>query len=189
MSAKPRWVLPVVLLAMIATVSAGIVARQLYFDPDSSPVAVLPSENQVPPDEQPGPATVEATKDAADHPLYDDLRGVLQAYFDAINTRNYDQWRHVVTAGRVKEEPERKWRESYESTRDGTIVMWRIETGANDSARVLLSFTSTQNEDKAPIELPLGCLRWRLIWAFVVEDGAWKIDVGETNFIPQHQGC
>jgi hypothetical protein len=189
MSAKPRWVLPVVLIAMIATVSAGIVARQLYFDPGTAPAAVLPSENQVPSAEQPGPSTVEATKDAAEHPLYDDLRGVLQTYFDSINAKDYDLWRTVVTAHRIKEEPEKKWRSDFESSRDGTIVIWRIETGANDSARVLLSFTSTQNIDHAPIELPVGCVRWRLIWAFAVEDGNWKLDVGPSNLTPQHNGC
>jgi hypothetical protein len=183
-----RWLLPVVLVAMIATAAGALAARDVYTEPDRS-VAVAPSQGQVPPGEQPGDTKVTATKDAGDHPLYGTVRELLQTLFDAINARRYDQWRTVVTRNRVQREPETRWRENYRTTRDGTIVVHRIELGPEDTARVLLSFTSVQDPQLAPPELPEPCIRWRVVWPLVVENGAWKLDVGITNTAPQHDAC
>jgi hypothetical protein len=183
-----RWVLPVVLVVMIATAAGAVVARQLYTTPESS-AAVLPDERSVPADQQPGSPVVVSTKDAADHPLYETVRALLQTNFDAINGKHYDQWRSVVTDRRGKNQPEKDWLAAYRSTRDGTIVVRRIESGPADNARVLVSFTSLQDVNDAPQELQQHCIRWWVILPLIVEDGAWKIDSGPTNTAPQHETC
>jgi hypothetical protein len=184
-----RWVLPVVLVAMIATAAGAIVARQIYASPEPSPSAIRPNESQLPPGEQPGSTTVGGTKDATAHPLYETVRALLQTHFDAINGKRYDQWRSVVTERRAKNQPERDWRTAYRSTRDGTIVVQRIETGPVDTARVLLSFTSVQDVRDAPLELPEHCIRWRAVFPMVLESGVWKLDSGPASSAPQHDAC
>lgn len=184
-----RWLLPVVVLVVIATGAAALVARQIYAEPEPAPPSAVVGDERVPPGEQPGDATVHATKDVTAHPLYDTVRGVLQTYFDAINARDYVRWRTVVTSKRMRNEPERDWRVAYRSTRDGNIVIHRIESGPPGTARVLLSFTSVQSPEDAPLELPEPCIRWRVVFPFAEEDGDWKLDSGLTSSAPQHQKC
>lgn len=183
-----RWVLPVVLVAMIATAVGALVARQIYAEPETSPSVVLPSDHPLPPNEQPGDTTVAGTSDATEHPLYETVRQLLQTYFDAINDRRYEQWRTVVTRNLGKI-PEEKWRADYRSSKDGSIVVRRIETGPPNTARVLVSFTSVQDLEHAPYELPAECIHWRLVLPFTVEDGTWKLDTGMTNVASQHEAC
>jgi hypothetical protein len=184
-----RWVLPVVLFVAIATAAGALVARPLYTQPGASPAAVLPNEDPIPPGQQPGDRTVAATKDAAEHPLYEEIHQALQTFFDAVNTRDYNRWLTVVTKNRATKELEPAWRRNYRSTQDGSIVVHRIETGPDDTARVLLSFTSVQDPKDAPVELAEPCIRWRLVWPFVFENDAWKLDAGVTNTAPQHDRC
>src|SRR5256885_2077815 len=104
-----RWVLPAVLVVMIATAAGAVIARQLYAPEPASPSAVLPDAHSTPAADQPGSSDVLSTKDATDHPLYDTVRTLLQTYFDAINGKHYDQWRAVVTDRRAKNQPEKDW--------------------------------------------------------------------------------
>jgi hypothetical protein len=185
-----RWVLPVVLVTLIVTAAATIVARQLYAEPTPAAAGgVLPGTQTVPPEQQPGDATVVATKDAAAHPLYPTVRELLQTYFDAINARRYDHWQTVVSQRRANNEPERAWRMAYRSTKDGNIVVQRIELGPGGSALVLLGFTSVQDLEDAPLELHERCIRWRIVLPLVQENHAWKIDSGPPGAAPQHEGC
>jgi hypothetical protein len=185
-----RWVLPVVLVVMIITAAGAVVARQLYAAPEpSSPAIVLPDQRSIAAAEQPGPPVVMPTKDAADHPLYETVRTLLQTYFDSINGKHYDQWRSVVIDRRAKNQPEHDWLIAYRTTRDGSIVVQRIESGPADSTRVLLSFTSVQDLKDAPQELPLRCIRWRVIFPLTLESGTWKLDAGPTSAAPQHDNC
>lgn len=189
-SVKARWVIPVVLVVVIVTAVAGFVARQLYAAPDPDPPsAILPNERAIPPDQQPGSPTVQATKDATAHPLYETVRQLLQTYFDAINGQNYRGWRAAVTTKRAQNQPEDQWRTAYKSTRDGSIVVHRIESGAVGSARVMLGFTSVQNLEDAPLELPERCIRWKVVFPVTIEDREWKLDSGPTSATPQHQKC
>lgn len=185
---RPRWVLPVVLVVVIVTAAAGLVARAVYTRPADEAAAAVPP-NQTPPAEEPGDATVTATTDAGAHPLYETMRGLLQTYFDSINGRHYDQWRTVVSARRARLQPDKDWRVAYQSTKDGSIVMYRIETGPPDTARILLSFTSVQDPRDAPPELPEHCIRWKVVFPVAFEDNAWKLDSGPTSSAPQHEKC
>ncbi|EWC61445.1 hypothetical protein UO65_3298 [Actinokineospora spheciospongiae] len=188
-----RWVLPVVLVAVVLTAVAGLLAREFYLDPvtrTSPPAsAVVPTESAVPAAAQPGPRDVRGTADAVGHPLYETTRQLLQTHFDAINGKNYDRWKTTVTDDRVKAMPEPDWQRNYATTTDGTIVVYRIETGPPNTARVLLTFVSKQDPADAPPELPVDCIRWSVVYPLILTGGQWRLDMTATGASPQHDPC
>jgi hypothetical protein len=187
---RQLWLVPVLLVTVIATAVGGLLARDLYREPErAEPRVVLPTQTSVPPEEQPGSKTVGGTLDATAHPLFNPARETLQTYFDAINSGDYGLWTTVVTDSRIRTQPEEKWQTSYQSTQDGSIVIHRIELAEEDTARVLLKFTSVQDPKDAPPELPVRCIRWRVVFPLVEEDTGWKIDSGPTTVSPQHEAC
>jgi hypothetical protein len=189
-SPRQLWLLPVLLITVIATALGALVARSLYTDePPVVPAAVEPSSTAVPPSEQPGPREVKGTADATTHPMFSTLQPLLQRYFDAINAKDYDAWTETVTSERVTTQPEEKWFVDYATTQDGSIVMYRIEATGEDTARVLLQFTSTQDLANAPQELPAKCIHWNVVWAFEKERGDWRLAAGSTSATPQHEAC
>ncbi|WP_228769750.1 hypothetical protein [Actinokineospora alba] len=188
---RQPWLWPAVLVAVVLTATASLLARELYADDRNAPPpsAILPSAGALPPGEQPGHRDVRGTRDAIQHPMYETVRQLLQTYFDAINGKNYERWRTTVTADRIKNMPEETWRASYRSTQDGSIVVYRIETGPRGSARVMLTFISKQDVADAPLELPEPCIRWHVIFPLTVEADVWKLDAGPTGASPQHEKC
>jgi hypothetical protein len=190
-SPRQLWLLPVLLITVIATALGALLARGLYADPPPQPpAAVEPSPSStLPPNEQPGSPRVEGTVDATTHPLYSTLRPLLQQYFDAINAKDFASWAETVTKERLKTTNEDKWYADYDTTTDGSIVIYRIETGGDGSARVLLQFTSVQDVSDAPKELPKQCIHWNLVWPFLEERGEWKLSAGDTSRSPQHEAC
>lgn len=178
------------LITVIATALGALVTRDLYAEQEPLPPATAqPPSSEVPPSEQPGPPDVRGLPDATTHPLFRTLQSLLQRYFDAVNAKDYDQWSTTVTARRLKETPREVWMTDYATTRDGNIIVYRIETLGDDTARVLLRFTSTQDPEDAPPELPVSCIRWDLVWAFERERGEWLLAAGSTSKSPQHQAC
>lgn len=190
-SPRQLWLLPVLLITVIATAVAGLLARDLYSETPSAPppTVVGTSPSPKPSGEQPGPATVRGTADAAAHPLYWTLQPLLQTYFTAINDKDYERWSSVVTYERQTNQPEQKWQQEFRTTKDGNIVMHRIEARGDGTARVLLTFTSTQDVADAPQELPRPCIHWNVVWAFSTEDGDWKLAAGPASASPQHEPC
>jgi hypothetical protein len=188
---RQLWLIPVLVVVLALTAVGALIARDRYQEPEEPPqaTAVLPSTTSLPPAARPGSKTVVGTRDATGHPLYDQTRALLQSFFDAINARNYDQWRSAVTRDRAQQQPEEDWLKSYQSSRDGSIVIYRIELGQPGTARVLLSFVSTQDVRDAPPELPVACIRWHVVFALTVEDGTWRVDGGPTGTSPQHEEC
>jgi hypothetical protein len=184
-SPRQLWLLPVLLITVIATALGALVARGLYTDPDpSTPAAVEPSPSAVPPSEQPGPPEVRGTADATTHPLYNTLRPVLQQIHDAINTKDFASWAAVSTAARRAQTSEEAWRDDYSTTRDGTIVVYRIEIDEDKTVSVLMTFTSTQDPKKAPPEMPVSCIVWNVVWSFAEEKGQWKLGAGPSSRHP-----
>lgn len=184
------WLLPVLLITVIATALGALVARSVYADQTVTlPPAIEQSPSSVPPSEQPGPADVKGTTDATTHPLYRTVQPLLQRYFDAINSRNYEAWASTVTQERREAQPEPNWQGDYSTTRDGSIIVYRIEASGDGTARVLLQFTSTQDQADAPQELPVTCIQWNVVWAFAKERGEWKLAAGSTSASPQHEAC
>ncbi|GAA3051173.1 hypothetical protein [Actinokineospora globicatena] len=190
---RQRWLLPVILVAVVVAAAAAMVARELYatvaVERQAQPAPILPSAGTIPISAQPGPRDVRATQDATGHPLYETVRQLLQTYFDAINGKNYARWKTTVTDARVKDMPEDTWRAAYRTTQDGSIVVYRIETGPVSSARVLLTFVSKQDPADAPLELPAECIRWNVIFPLADVEGEWRIDAGPTGASPQHDRC
>ncbi|GAA4860974.1 hypothetical protein [Saccharopolyspora rosea] len=170
-----RRVLAVVLLAVVvlaAAAAGGLALRRLY--PDAAPERT----------EQPAPDGPEPLitfrPDVLAHPDFPTVRWVLETYFNAINFRQYDTWKTTVVRAKWRELPEKTWRQAYSSTHDGDVVLQRIEPDPDGTLRVMLTFTSTQDPDKAPSSAPSPCLRWNVVWLLVPEDGAFKLDVGNT---------
>lgn len=189
-SPRQLWLLPVLLITVIATALGALVARGVYTDPPPTlPPVVQPSSSSVPREEQPGPAAVQGTADATAHPLYRTLQPLLQTYFDAINEKDYARWAGTVTEERLAQQSEDKWHADYRTTRDGSIVMYRIEARGNGTARVLLRFTSTQEVEASPPELPAPCIHWNVVWAFARDRGEWKLAAGPTSATPKHEEC
>lgn len=187
---RQLWLLPVLLITVIATAIGGLVARTLYEERESGePDVVLPTETSVPPEEQPGPRVVRGTQDATAHPLYEPVRSVLQRYFDAINDGDYAAWTTTVTRNRVDLQPREAWERSYRSTKDGSVVVHRIELVGDGEARVLMTFTSVQDPADAPQELRVPCINWNVVFPLVRVDAGWKIDSGTTAASPQHEAC
>ncbi|MFC5287607.1 hypothetical protein ACFPM7_11150 [Actinokineospora guangxiensis] len=188
---RQTWLLPAVLIAVVVTAAGGLLARDLYAEsaPATTQRPVVPSTSAVPPSEQPGSRAVQGTEDAIRHPMYETVRQLLQTHFDAINGRSYERWMTTVTSTHIENRPEDDWRVAYRSTQDGSVVVHRIEAGPADRARVLLGFTSTQDLADTPPELPETCIRWRVVYALAVENGAWRIDAGTTGASPQHDPC
>jgi hypothetical protein len=189
---RPRqlWLLPVLLITVIATAVGGLLARTVYEDPGPPvPDPVVPSSTSLPPGDQPGSKVVEGTPDATQHPLYQALHELVQRHFDAINAHDYAAWQGTVTGKRMELLPQDKWEGDYQSTKDGSIVILRIEQGDEDTARVLMTFTSVQNPANAPPELKVGCIRWNVVYALVIEGDGWKLDASPASVAPQHERC
>lgn len=121
--------------------------------------------------------------------MHDAVLSLLQAYFDAINAKNYDAWRDTVTSQRLASTSRAEWLHNYHTTRDGSIVVYRIESGGVAALRVLLSFVSTQDPGAAPPDFPHTCIRWRVVFPLTLEGAGWKLDAGPTGASPQHDAC
>jgi hypothetical protein len=118
---------------------------------------------------EPGPATVVLVEDVALHPDADQIRKVLQRYFDAINAGDYQLWRTAVIPQWARDIGEGAWHGLYRSTLDGSIVVHRLEPRAGGGLVALTSFTSLQNPVDAPPELPVRCLRWWVSYPLIGE--------------------
>ncbi|MEU4670716.1 hypothetical protein AB0F91_22695 [Amycolatopsis sp. NPDC023774] len=189
--ARQRWLVPVLVVVLSITVGGGLLARELYRRPvvDTAGSIVPTTPTPVDKNDQPGPGDVKVTDDAARHPEGEAVRTVLQDYFDGINRHDYDQWTRSVSNARIADNPRTKWTSDYRSTKDGSILLYRIEPGAGSSLRVLVGFTSTQSSNEAPEALKEGCIRWRLVLPMILEGGGYKIDTVTGGTLPEQEKC
>jgi hypothetical protein len=171
--ARRGWgLLVVVLVVLVAAVGTGLLLRDLQGSAGSRgvrSVGGVVSKNAPPRAPEPGPATVVLLEDVALHPDADRIRKVLQKYFDAINTGDYQLWRTAVIPQWARDISESAWHGLYRSTLDGTIVVHRLEPRAGGGLVALTSFTSLQNPTDAPPELPVRCLRWWVSYPLIGE--------------------
>lgn len=130
------------------------------------------------PGKEPGSGRVELSPSAADHPDHAAVRILLQTHFNSINLKRYDRWKTTVVEEKQRRQPESAWREEYRTTRDGSIRIVRIMPGPDDSFRVLLTFTSTQDPSDAPPSMQVPCLRWRVVYPVVRESGGLRFGTG-----------
>ncbi|WP_307849432.1 hypothetical protein [Qaidamihabitans albus] len=185
-----RWLLPVLVVVVSLTVGGGLLTRELYHRPAAGEIAVSRSAtSSLPPGREPGSPRVELTADAAAHPDSERVRQVLQAHFDGINRRDYDLWASTVVEDRIRAQPRREWLANYRSTRDGSILVHRIELAPEERLNVLVGFTSTQDVADAPPELPETCIRWRLTLPLSLEGDRWKLDTVPAGTTPEREKC
>lgn len=173
------WLLPgLALLVVLVGVGAGFGVRQLAADPAGSPAPVTTVSNPRPSGPPPGPGIVQLSQDAQAHPDADAIRSLLQRHFDAINNKDYAAWASTVVARRSSEMPRSMWQSDYGSTRDGSILVHRVEPSQLGPV-AMVSFTSTQNADKGPSNLNGSrCTRWWVSYRMVIEGGLLRIDAG-----------
>lgn len=189
--ARQRWLIPALVVVLSLTVAGGLLARELYRQPSEEPILPVtqPLSSSLRPSEQPGPRTVGLTADATAHPQHEQVRAVLQSYFDAINNRDYGQWASSVSAERRQNKTRNEWTGEYRSTKDGSILVYRIETVEPAQLRVLVAFTSTQELSDAPVGVPETCIHWWLILPVVLQDGRWRLDAVAPGTTPERQKC
>ena len=182
---------------VVVTAVAALVAHNAYQRPTTAavsspaPVVVAPESTSVPSTEEPGPTTVSVTPDVARFPLANQVRQALQTYFDSVNMRSYKLWRSVVTPGLANTKSASDFERGYRTTRDGSIVLYRVDTTLDNGLRVLLTFHSTQSQADAPKGFPHACIVWHLVWplTFDPDDNAWKVDAGTTDVSTKVQAC
>lgn len=191
-----RWLVPVLIVVVSLTVGGGLLARELYQEADlSSSITVAgirpqsPVTASLPPQQQPGSPTVELTRDAAAHPDAGTVRDLLQANFDAINAGDYDAWASTVVAERIAAQPRDVWLRDYQSTKDGSILVYRMQQTADQRLTVLIGLTSTQDVEDAPPDTPSGCIRWHLTYRLVESSGEWKIDTLPEGTTAEYEAC
>jgi hypothetical protein len=115
-----------------------------------------------------GSTVVELTPAAQQHPEADQVKSLLQRYFDAINDGDYAAWADTVTKEQSASWPESDWTRAYATTKDSSIKVIDID---DDPLRVRLWFTSEQDPSLAPPELPVGCINWDVTYLLTGEDG------------------
>ena len=177
-SSRQRWLVPVVVVVLSVTVGAGLLARERYRRPDqpadSSVLVSTPASSN-----SGKPAVLGAvamTPDAASHPEAEAVRRLLETYFDATNAKDYKRWVSVLSAAQAQKQNPGDWKAGVRSTKDMDALVYRIERGANDSLRVLVGFTSTQDKKDAPSFFQEACIKWRVVMPVIKEGGALKID-------------
>lgn len=119
--------------------------------------------------------TVQLSTTARAHPQAEQVRQLLQSYFDAINNHDYSAWAAVVTTPQTQNQDSDRWLQAYASTVDSSI--W-IQSLSGNPLRVALRFTSEQDPELAPPDLPVACIDWTLSYQLPEQDG--QLVVGST---------
>ncbi|MQA15503.1 MAG: hypothetical protein GEV09_15435 [Pseudonocardiaceae bacterium] len=168
---------------MALAVGIGLLLRQPAAQPATAPsgVPATATTRQLPPEQQPGPATVRLAEDAAGHPDAGVVRALLQGHFDAINLGDYRRWTTTVVLERAEATTEETWREQYGTTTDGSILVHRLAPRPAGGLTVLLSFTSVQDPADAPEDTPYRCLRWRVSYPVVTESDQLRLGPGDPE--------
>jgi hypothetical protein len=124
--------------------------------------------------------TVQLSSTARSHPQAEQVRQLLQSYFDAINNHDYGAWAAVVTAPQTKNQDSARWLQAYASTVDSSI--W-IQSVTGSPLRVALRFTSEQEPDLAPLDLPVACIDWTLSYQLPEQDGHLVVGTTVANSV------
>lgn len=182
------WIVPVLGVVVVVTAVTALVVHDLYggtaVAAQSPPPVVVPSAtSSVPPSAEPGSGVVTVTPDVEHFPQHADIQRLLQTYFDAINDRSYERWLSVVTSELADTKSQQQFVAGYETSIDGSIQVYRVDTELDGSLRVLVRFHSTQDAADAPPDFPYPCIVWYQVFplTFDVDTQQWKIDAGTTS--------
>ena len=112
--------------------------------------------------------TVRLAPGAAEHGRAEEVRALLQQYFDAINARDYAAWSGSVSAAQATGQTPGRWAEAYSTTVDSNLVAADID---DDPLRVRLMFSSSQDVEHAPEMLRADCIEWDVTYLLSDENG------------------
>jgi hypothetical protein len=104
-----------------------------------------------------------------------EIQQLLQGYFDAINQHNYTGWAQAVTSRLAGEQTRAEWLEAYATSVDSSIWMQSVK---EDPMQVRVRFTSQQDPDLAPKDLPAGCIEWSITYR--IESRQDHLVIGST---------
>ena len=104
-----------------------------------------------------------------------EVQQLLQGYFDAINQHNYAGWSQLVTGKLAGAQSSAQWLDAYATTVDSSIWMRSV---SQDPLQVQVDFTSQQDPDLAPSDLPVDCIDWSITYR--LESAADHLLVGPT---------
>jgi hypothetical protein len=191
-SSRQRWLVPVVVVVLSVTVGGGLLAREIYRRPDQpagETTALASTPSSASSGSPAATGVVRMTDDARAHPQAEAVRKLLETYFSAINTKQYQQWMQTVSSERIAHTPIGDWKKGVKSTTDTDALVYRIERGAGASLRVLVSFTSEQDVADAPDWFREPCIKWRLALPVIAERTGLKIDTVDNGPSPEHEKC
>lgn len=160
--------------ALVGTLVAVLMVGGLgaWFVGRAQPVALAPgaaATDAAPTDDR----TVRIEAGAAQHGRAEEIRALLQRYFDAINARDYPGWAASVSSTQSAAESAEQWQADYASTTDTNVRVRAIENGP---LRVRLTFTSRQDVALAPPDLPTDCIEWDVTYVLDDEDGGLVVN-------------
>ncbi len=119
--------------------------------------------------------TVQMAPAVQRQPRAADVQQLLQGYFDAINQHNYAGWTQTVTDNMADSQNSAQWLDAYATTVDSSIWMRSMTA---DPLRVGVHFTSQQDPDLAPKDLPVGCIDWTIVYQIESQHG--RLTVGQA---------
>lgn len=125
----------------------------------------------VPADYAAGPSAstgVQLSDAAQGHPRSAEVQQTLQAYFDAINARDFDGWVAAVAPDQSARQTGDQWRDAYSTTVDSNVMVASV---LDEPLRARVMFTSEQDVDYAPKRLPATCINWDLTYLLTDHDG------------------
>jgi hypothetical protein len=103
----------------------------------------------------------------------DQVRSLLQRYFDAINAHDYRAWTEAVTSAQSSHWAEQDWQRAYASTADSDVYVSDITEGAPLTVRI--QFVSHQDVQLAPTSLPVTCINWDVIYRLEPSDSGLRV--------------
>jgi len=130
----------------------------------------------------PGPTPAGVTVQLADSlrsaPYAPNVVALFRRYFDSINNRDYETWLGTLSRDR-KPDPREKFLDEYSTTADDEVKIVGITARDDGTLLVAVSFRSRQDPRYAPVDQPVDCLRWQVLYPLKFEDGQLKIALVE----------
>lgn len=122
----------------------------------------------------PGPdRAIRISADAREHPRSAEIRELLQGYFDSINNRDFAAWADSVGPMQRDSQDPQAWTHKYSTTVDSNVLVMSI---ADDPLRVRATFTSQQDPEFAPKDLPVDCISWDITYRLAEQGGGLVLD-------------
>jgi uncharacterized RDD family membrane protein YckC len=120
-------------------------------------------------------------------PEQQDVAALLDQYFTAINSRDYEGYRTTQAADVRADLTESQFDKGYASTTDSDATLVDIVDTPSGGRGAELTFTSNQDAADGPDGET--CTDWSLTYALTQENGSWKIDGLAHGLHHSHDSC